>query len=167
MWGSLRVSPFSCTSSSQVRSGARLSAIPYKPRQQASREWLLPCSWHSKCAPGFGILLLLQTASQEANVFPFPAGLDGPISWSSYTSARQRCGRRRGIWFQPIPPVWFGNQGHEGLFVHPEVGDEVKPWPSLFIGFINHTHGSIRVGLGSFLRFPRTPSTGLVLRFCS
>lgn len=32
--------------------------------QQASSEWLLPCSWHSRCAPCFSILLLLQRHPQ-------------------------------------------------------------------------------------------------------
>lgn len=46
------------------------SAIPYKRRQQASREQLLPRSWHSKCAPGFSILLLLQMHPQRQTCSP-------------------------------------------------------------------------------------------------
>lgn len=49
----------------------------------------------------------------------------GPISWRSYTSAQLRRGMHRGIWFQPIPPVWFGNQGQEVPLVHPAAGYEV------------------------------------------
>lgn len=110
---------------------------------------------------------LLQMASSETNTFPFPTGLDGPTLWRSHTSAKWRHGKHRTIWFQAIPPIWLGTRGCERPLVHPEVGTKhdpnAEPCPSLFSSFINHRlllHGSICVGLCSFLSFPRTPRCG-------
>lgn len=166
--GLLCVSPFLCTSSSWVRSTGRISAIPYKHCQQASRQRLLPCSWHSRSAPGFSLLLLLQRHPQ---VWMAP-------SRRLHTSAQQRWGRHRGILFQPIPAGCFGTQGHVGPHGHPEIeykaGIQHGALAIVLSSFINSAlllRGSICAVLCSFLMLPWAStavfSTGLVLRSCS
>lgn len=111
---------------------------------------------------------------------PLPAGLDGPVSRRSNTSTRRRWGRHRGIWFQPIAPVWFGNQGHDGPLVHPEAGKLHSRSPTCSPGhpcsgaslatFFSRMAASLRDPAASS-GSPGLPavvlSTGLVLRFCS
>lgn len=161
--GLLCVSPFSSTSSSWVRSTARISVIPYKHCQQASREWLLPCSWHSRCAPGCSILLLLQRPPQ---VWRAPSHGDYILLLSRGVGGTEESG-----FSQYLQDVWAPRG-------RPEIGYKVAiqhgAQASAFSSFINSAlllHGSIWEVLCSFLTFPWAPagvfSTGLVPRSCS
>lgn len=53
-----------------------------------------------------------------------------------------RCGRHRGIWFQPTAGC-FDTQGHVGPHGHPEIGYKVGIW-----------HGALATVLSSFINNP-------------